>query len=75
MVPGTLVPPDFKECCIRYSRNLFKFRYKVLPVNSEVLVHLKNIEGPMRRSYIQLNDNNFCFVLDQHAQLDCYSAN
>ena len=47
-----LVPPDFKECCIRYSWKLFKFDKKyqktILSVNSEVLVHwhLKNVENP-----------------------------
>ena len=35
---------DFKECCIRYLWKL------VLPVNSEVLVHLNNIESP---AYLQ----------------------
>ena len=46
VVPGiftclkwSLVPPDFKECCIRYS-----WKQKVSDVNSEVLVDLKNIK-------------------------------
>jgi hypothetical protein len=39
------VPPNFKECCIRYSCNMFKFNENVPPANSEVLVYLKNIES------------------------------
>ena len=44
-----LVPPDFKECCIRYTRKCSNFnKKKVPPVNtcSAVLVDLKNIESP-----------------------------
>ena len=39
------VPPNFKECCIRYSCNMFKFNENVPPANNEVLVYLKNIES------------------------------
>ena len=35
-----MVPPNFKDGCIRYSKN------KVPPVNSEVLIWLNNIENP-----------------------------
>ena len=47
-----MVPPDFKECSIRYSWKLSNFDKKVLPVNSEVLIDLKNIESPGNSSKI-----------------------
>jgi hypothetical protein len=36
-----------KECCISYSWKCSNFNKKVPPVNSEVLVDLKNIEIPV----------------------------
>ena len=47
LLKWSLVPPDFKQCCIRYSWKLFQILIKVLPVNSEVMVDLKNIESPV----------------------------
>ena len=46
MAFGTNVPPDFKECCMRYSLIVQFLIKKVPPVNSEVLIHSKNIESP-----------------------------
>ena len=40
-----LVPPDFREYSIESTRRCSKFQYKVLLLNSEILVHLKNIES------------------------------
>jgi hypothetical protein len=43
----SLVPPDFKGCCIRYSLKLLQSWFNVPPVNSEVQVmaDLKNIKS------------------------------
>ena len=42
----SLIPPDFKECCYGYSIFFSNFEKKVPPVNSEVMIDLKNIESP-----------------------------
>ena len=36
---------------------MFKFEYKVQPVNSEVLVHLKTIESPAFQETWPFKDN------------------
>ena len=43
-----MVPPNFKDGCIRYSKkkNPNFSKNKVPPVNSEVLIWLNNIENP-----------------------------
>ena len=41
----SLVPPDFKEC-YDIHENFSNFIKKVPTVNSEILVHMKNIESP-----------------------------
>ena len=55
MVIGTFVPLNFKDCCIIYSRKMFKLKEKMPPKYSEVLVHLKNIESPDQMALISFN--------------------
>jgi hypothetical protein len=51
-----LVPSDFKECCLRYSWTIVKILIKKIPpVNSEVLVDMKNIESPVVCYTIKIN--------------------
>ena len=43
---------------------MYKFEEKVLPVNSEVLVHLKNIESPVIMIQLYFSSSKFYFLLN-----------
>jgi hypothetical protein len=42
-----VVPPDFKRVLYKIFMKIVKILIKNTPVNSEVLVDLKNIENPV----------------------------